>query len=60
MPKQNGRHFADDIIKYILLNESIWMSIKILLTSVRMGPINNIPALGQIMAWCHWGDKPII
>ena len=24
-----------------------------------MGPINNIPALVQIMAWCHPGAKPL-
>ena len=24
-----------------------------------MGPINNIPALVQIMAWCRPGDKPL-
>ena len=23
------------------------------------GPINNIPALVQIMAWCRPGDKPL-
>ena len=23
------------------------------------GPINNIPALNQVMAWCQPGDKPL-
>ena len=23
------------------------------------GPINNIPALVQVMAWCRPGDKPL-
>ena len=23
--RQNGRHFADDILKYIFLNENIWI-----------------------------------
>ena len=40
--------------------KNIWMSIKISLTFVSKGPINNIPALGQIMAWRRRGDKPII
>ena len=26
---------------------------------VPKGPINNIPALVQIMAWCWPGDKPL-
>ena len=26
-PKQNGRHFADDIFKCILLNENVWITI---------------------------------
>ena len=56
-PRQNGRHFADDIIKCILLNENVWILIKILLKFVPKGPINNITALAQIMAWHHPGNK---
>ena len=33
--------------------------IKISLRIVPKGPINNIPALIQIMAWPHSGDKPL-
>ena len=58
-PRQNGRHFADDIFKYIFLNENIWILIKISLKFVPKGPINNIPALVQIMAWRRPGDKPL-
>ena len=58
-PRQNGRHFPEDIFKCIFLNESIWISIKISLMFVPKGPINNIPALVQIMAWCRLGDKPL-
>ena len=58
-PRQNGRHFADDIFKYIFLNENIWISIKISLKFVPKGPINNIPALVQIMACRRPGDKPL-
>ena len=28
-PKQNGRHFPDDIFKWIFLDENVWISIKI-------------------------------
>ena len=58
-PKQNGRHFADDIFKCIFLNDNIWISINISLKFVSKGPINNIPALVQIMAWRRPGDKPL-
>ena len=58
-PRQNGRRFADDIFKCIFLNENVWMPIKISMTFVPKGPINNIPALVQIMAWRRPGDKPL-
>ena len=54
-PRQNGRHFPDDIFKCIFLNENVWISIKISLKFVSRGPINKIPALVQIMAWLvYW------
>ena len=40
-------------------NENVWISIKISLKFVPKGPINNIPALVQIMAWRRLGDKPL-
>ena len=58
-PRQNGRHFADDIFKCIFLNENVWIPIKNSLKFVPQGPINNIPALVQIMAWRRSGDKPL-
>ena len=58
-PRQNGRHFADGIFKCIFLNENVWILIKISMNFVPEGPINNIPALVQIMAWCRPGDKPL-
>ena len=33
--------------------------IKISLKFVPKGPIQNIPALGQIMTWCHQGNKAL-
>ena len=50
-PRQNGRHFPDDIFKCIFLNDNVKISIQISLKFVPKGPINNIPALVQIMAW---------
>ena len=58
-PSQNGRHFADDTFKRIFLNENVGISIKISLKFVPKGPINNIPALVQLMAWRRPGDKPL-
>ena len=58
-PRQNVRHFADDIFKCIFLNENVSIVIKISLKFVPKGPINNIPALVQIMAWRCPGDKAL-
>ena len=58
-PRQNGQHFADNILKCIFLNENVWIPVKISLNVVPKGPINNIPALVQIMAWRCPGDKPL-
>ena len=48
-----------DTFKRIFLNENVMISIKIPLKFVPMGPINNNPALVQIMAWRRLGDKPL-
>ena len=58
-PRQNGRHFADDIFKCIFLNENTSISINISLKFVPQGRINNIPAWVQIMAWHRLSDKPL-
>ena len=58
-PRENERHFADDILKCTFMNENVWISIKISLKFVPKGPINNIPALVWIMAWRCPGDKPL-
>ena len=65
--RQNGHHFAEDIFECIFLNgiflNGIFLNeiflIKISLKFVPKGPINNIPALGQIMAKCCSSDKPL-
>ena len=58
-PRWNGRHFAEDTLKCIFLNEKVRIFIKISLKFIPKGPINNIPALVQIMAWCRPGGKPL-
>ena len=58
-PRWYEQHFADDIFKRIFINENVWIAIKISLKFVPKGPINNIPALVQIMAWRRRGDKPL-
>ena len=58
-PRRNEQHFADDIFKRIFFNENVWIPIEISLKFVPKGPINNIPALVQIMAWRRSGDKPL-
>ena len=58
-PRQNGRHFTDDIFKCIFLNENVQIPIGISLKFVPNCLINNNPALVQIMAWRRPGDKPL-
>ena len=48
-----------DTFKRIVLKENFRVSIKISLRFVPKSPIDNIPALFQIMAWCRSGDKPL-
>ena len=58
-PRQNDQHFADDTFKCIFLKENVRTSIEISLKFVPKSPINNIPALFQIMTWRRPGDKPL-
>ena len=58
-PRRNGRYNADDIFKCIFLKENVYIPTKISLMFVPKGPIKNIPALVQIMAWRRPGDKPL-
>ena len=53
-PRQNCRRFADDTLKRIFLKLNVRISITI---SLKFVPINNIPALVQVMAWRRPGDK---
>ena len=58
-PRQDLRHFADDTFKRIFVNENVRILMGISLKFVPKGPINNIPALVQIMARRRLGDKPL-
>ena len=51
--------FSRRQFKWIFLNENVWILIEVSLKFVPKGPINNIPALIQIMAWRRLGDKPL-
>ena len=48
-----------DIFKRIFLKQNVRTLIDISLKFVPKLPINNIPAFGQIMAWCRPGDRPL-
>ena len=48
-----------DIFNRIFLNENDRIPIQISLKSVPMSPIDNQPALVQVMAWHRTGDKPL-
>ena len=50
---------ADDLFKCIFLNENDRIQIHILLNFVPRSPIDNNPALIQVMAWRRIGDKPL-
>ena len=51
--------FADNIFKCIWFNENNEITIQILLKFVPRSPIDNKPALVQVMAWCQTGDNPL-
>ena len=50
---------ADNNFKYIFLNENNRILIQISLKFVPRSPIDNKPALVQVMAWCQTGSKPL-
>ena len=56
--RQNGRRFADDTSKCIFLMKMSEFRLRFH-WFVPKGPINNILALVQIMAWCRPGDKTL-
>ena len=58
-PRQDDRHFSDDVFECSFLNENVSISINISPKFVPESQVNDIPALVQIMAWRRPGDKPL-
>ena len=50
---------AEDIFNGIFLKENVRISIQISLKYVPRSPINNEPALVQVMAWRQTSHKPL-
>ena len=50
---------ADDIFKCIFVNDNDRIPIQISLKFVPMSPIDNKPALVQVMAWRRIDDNPL-
>ena len=57
--EQNGRHFADDVFKYIFVNEKFCIVSQISLEFVPCGPIVKNSALVQVMAWRRTGNNSL-
>ena len=54
-PEQNDRHFEDDILRCISVKGNFCVLIKFVLKFVSKSPIDNYPALVQIMSdQIHW------
>ena len=51
---------AHDFFNCIFFKENVRIPIQISLKYVPRGPIDNRPALVQVMAWRRTGDKPIL
>ena len=56
--KMAGIYFTEDAFKCIFSNGNVWISFTISMF-VPYDPVDNIPTLVQIMAWCRLGDKPL-
>ena len=58
-PDKMAAIVADDMLKWIFLDENGRIPIQNSLKCVPRSPIDNKPALVQIMAWRRPGDKPL-
>ena len=58
-PGKMAAILADDIFSCIFLNKNDKILIKISLKFAPRSPIDNKPALVQVMAWRRIGDKPL-
>ena len=59
LDKNDRQFFSYDIFKCFFLNENDKMTIQISLKLAPRSPIDNKPALVQVMAWCRTGDNPL-
>ena len=50
---------ADNIFKWIFLNENDKIAIQISLKLIPRSPFGHKPALVQVMVWRRTGDKPL-
>ena len=60
--RQSGCHFADNIFKFIFLNENFYILIQNFTEFFPNDPTDSKPALIQlltVMVWCQSGDKPL-
>ena len=58
-PEQTGRPFGNDIVKPIFMNPHHYVLIKISQKFVPGCPVENKPALVQVIAWRQPGDEPL-
>ena len=58
-PGQNGRNFGTPQFQIHFFNENERIPIRISLKFVPRSPIDNKPALVQVMAWHRIGDKSL-
>ena len=58
-PGEMAAILADDIFRWIFWNENGWIPFQMSLKFVPKRPINNTPALVEIMAWHRRSDKPL-
>ena len=58
-PRQNGRHFADNIFKCSFLTENFWILNEISPKYVPYGLTDNMATLVKIMAWRRTCDNPL-
>ena len=58
-PGKNGGHFTQVIFKCIFMNGKMCILIPISLKFVPRGPIDNMSALVQLIAWHQTGEKPL-
>ena len=59
-PEQTGRPFGNDIVKPIFMNPHHYVLIKISQKFVPGCPVENKPALVQVMAWRQPDDEPLL